>query len=106
MPKIRLERHIILHQAKRFTWPSLKTPIVSKKGFCHALKEQVGILSDGTLVPCCLDTNGDINLGNVLESSFENLIKTERFLKLKQGFQSGEKIENLCQRCEFHKAKL
>ncbi|MCR2059422.1 radical SAM/SPASM domain-containing protein [Campylobacter helveticus] len=105
MPKIRLERHIMLHQAKRFTWPSLKTPIVSKKGFCHALKEQVGILSNGTLVPCCLDTNGDINLGNVLENSFQNLLETKKFLDLKQGFERGERLENLCQRCEFFKAK-
>lgn len=106
MPKIRLERHIMLHQAKRFTWPSLKTPIVSKKGFCHALKEQVGILSNGTLVPCCLDTNGDINLGNVLENSFQNLLETKKFLDLKQGFERGERLENLCQRCEFFKAKI
>ncbi|TNH36232.1 radical SAM protein [Campylobacter helveticus] len=105
MPKIRLERHIMLHQAKRFTWPSLKTPIVSKKGFCHALKEQVGILSNGTLVPCCLDSSGAINLGNVLENSFQNLLETKKFLDLKQGFERGERLENLCQRCEFFKAK-
>ncbi|WP_270983150.1 radical SAM/SPASM domain-containing protein [Campylobacter helveticus] len=105
MPKIRLQRHIILHQARRFTWPSLNAPFVSKKGFCHALKEQVGILSNGTLVPCCLDTNGDINLGNVLENSFQNLLETKKFLDLKQGFERGERLENLCQRCEFFKAK-
>lgn len=105
MPKIRLQRHIILHQARRFTWPSLKTPIVSKKGFCYALKEQVGILSDGTLVPCCLDSSGAINLGNVLENSFQNLLETKKFLDLKQGFERGERLENLCQRCEFFKAK-
>ncbi|MCR2063575.1 radical SAM/SPASM domain-containing protein [Campylobacter helveticus] len=105
MPKIRLERHIILHQARRFTWPSLNAPFVSKKGFCYALKEQVGILSDGTLVPCCLDSSGAINLGNVLENSFQNLLETKKFLDLKQGFERGERLENLCQRCEFFKAK-
>ncbi|EAH8539961.1 radical SAM protein [Campylobacter upsaliensis] len=105
MPKIRLERHIMLHQAKRFTWPSLNAPFISKKGFCYALKEQVGILSDGTLVPCCLDSGGAINLGNVLENSFQNLLETKKFLDLKQGFERGERLENLCQRCEFFKAK-
>lgn len=105
MPKIRLERHIMLHQAKRFTWPSLNAPFISKKGFCYALKEQVGILSDGTLVPCCLDSGGAINLGNVLESPFQNLLETKKFLDLKQGFERGERLENLCQRCEFFKAK-
>ncbi|EFO9429904.1 radical SAM protein, partial [Campylobacter upsaliensis] len=104
-PKIRLQRHIILHQARRFTWPSLNAPFVSKKGFCYALKEQVGILSDGTLVPCCLDSGGAINLGNVLENSFQNLLETKKFLDLKQGFERGERLENLCQRCEFFKAK-
>ncbi|EAJ1621452.1 radical SAM protein [Campylobacter upsaliensis] len=103
--KIRLQRHIILHQARRFTWPSLNAPFISKKGFCYALKEQVGILSDGTLVPCCLDSGGAINLGNVLENSFQNLLETKKFLDLKQGFERGERLENLCQRCEFFKAK-
>ncbi|EFS9251500.1 radical SAM protein [Campylobacter upsaliensis] len=103
--KIRLQRHIILHQARRFTWPSLNAPFISKKGFCYALKEQVGILSDGTLVPCCLDSSGAINLGNVLENSFQNLLETKKFLDLKQGFERGERLENLCQRCEFFKAK-
>ncbi|WP_270981982.1 SPASM domain-containing protein, partial [Campylobacter upsaliensis] len=78
---------------------------ISKKGFCYALKEQVGILSDGTLVPCCLDSGGAINLGNVLENSFQNLLETKKFLDLKQGFERGERLENLCQRCEFFKAK-
>lgn len=104
-PKIRLQRHIILHQARRFTWPSLDASFISKKGFCYALKEQVGILSDGTLVPCCLDSGGAINLGNVLENSFQNLLETKKFLDLKQGFERGERLENLCQRCEFFKAK-
>lgn len=105
MSKIRLQRHIILHQARRFTWPSLNAPFVSKKGFCHALKEQIGILSDGTLVPCCLDSGGAINLGNVLENSFQNLLETKKILDLKQGFERGERLENLCQRCEFFKTK-
>lgn len=103
--KIRLQRHIILHQARRFTWPSLNAPFISQKGFCHALKEQVEILSDGTLVPCCLDTGGVIALGNVLKNPFQNLLKTKKFLDLKQGFERGERLENLCQRCEFLKAK-
>ncbi|HEC1539818.1 radical SAM/SPASM domain-containing protein [Campylobacter upsaliensis] len=104
-PKIRLQRHIILHQARRFTWPSLDASFISKKGFCYALKEQVGILSNGTLVPCCLDTSGAIALGNVLGNSFQNLLETKKFLTLKQGFERGERLENLCQRCEFFKAK-
>lgn len=103
--KIRLARHIILHQALAFEWPSLSKPLISAYGSCHALSEQLGILSDGTLVPCCFDASGAVNLGNVFTESFEALLSSKRFLRLKKGFERGKRLEALCQRCKLYKVK-
>lgn len=104
--KNRLARHIILHQAPSFEWPSLTHPIISTQGACHALSQQFGILSDGTLVPCCFDAGGAINLGNALESPLASLLNSPRFLRLKEGFAKNQRLEALCQRCTLHKTKI
>ncbi|MBM0637271.1 SPASM domain-containing protein [Campylobacter sp. VicNov18] len=104
--KNRLQRHIILHQNKLFKWPNLENKALYQKGKCYALKEQIGILSNGTLVPCCLDTKGDINLGNVFEEDFNKLLKSPRLKAIKKAFEREQRIEKLCQTCEFFKTRL
>ncbi|WP_348518421.1 SPASM domain-containing protein [Campylobacter sp. CCS1377] len=106
LSKNRLARHIILNQNKLFKWPSLKDRAQFLEGKCHALKEQIGILSNGTLVPCCLDTKGDINLGNIFENSFDELLKGARINSIKEAFYHNKRIEELCKRCKFHKTRL
>ncbi|EFP3675745.1 radical SAM protein, partial [Campylobacter jejuni] len=106
LSKNRLQRHILLHQNKLFKWPNLKDEPLYKKGKCHALKEQIGILSDGSLVPCCLDAKADINLGNVFENNFDKLFKSPRIKMMKKAFEEDKRIEKLCQTCEFFKARL
>ncbi|ECP7275978.1 radical SAM/SPASM domain-containing protein [Campylobacter jejuni] len=106
LSKNRLQRHILLHQNKLFKWPNLKDEPLYKKGKCYALKDQVGILSDGSLVPCCLDAKADINLGNIFKNSFDKLLKSPRAEAIKKAFEEDERIEKLCQTCEFFKARL
>ncbi|HEB7585857.1 TPA: SPASM domain-containing protein [Campylobacter coli] len=106
LTKNRLQRHILLHQNKLFKWPSLKDKPLYTQGKCHALKEQIGILSDGTLVPCCLDTKGDISLGNVFNAEFKSLLESKRIQEIKKAFEENKRIEKLCQSCEFFKTRL
>ncbi|EGD3674589.1 radical SAM protein, partial [Campylobacter coli] len=106
LAKNRLQRHILLHQNKLFKWPSLKDKPLYTQGKCHALKEQIGILSDGTLVPCCLDTKGDISLGNVFNAEFKSLLESKRIQEIKKAFEENKRIEKLCQSCEFFKTRL
>ncbi|QOR01318.1 radical SAM/SPASM domain-containing protein [Campylobacter sp. 2014D-0216] len=103
--KNRLERHIILHQAKLFKWPSLKDKVIRHEGICHALNGQIAILSDGSLVPCCLDTQADMKLGNCFEDEFNELLKSPLYTQLKEGFKQGVLKAELCKRCEFLQAK-
>ncbi|EAJ5697787.1 radical SAM/SPASM domain-containing protein [Campylobacter lari] len=103
--KNRLERHVILHQARLFKWPSLKNDIIRENGCCYALNGQIAILSDGTLVPCCLDVKGDIKLGNCFEKDFNELLISSLYIDLKEGFKQGILKAELCKRCEFLEIK-
>lgn len=108
-PKNRLENRIVLHQSELFCWAGAgernapKVPCV--KGSCHALRKQIGILSDGTVVPCCMDTSGVIGLGNLFTQELSEILASKRAVAMKKGFERGEFTEKLCQQCEFGRQK-
>ena len=56
---------------------------------------------DGTVVPCCLDGEGIINLGNIHTSKFSEIIGSERACNIVKGFKRRETVEELCQKCTF-----
>ena len=84
-----------------FTWPSLKAPYVSERGYCHGLSGQMAILSSGEVVPCCFDYEAVINLGDAKEQSLQEIIKQERSLKIIEGFKEGKITEDLCKHCAY-----
>lgn len=98
---IKIGRNIYLNQDHEFRWPSLLEPEDSSKGFCHALRSHAAILVDGTVVPCCLDGEGVINLGNVHETSFSDIVEGERANRLVEGFSRREAVEELCRKCGY-----
>lgn len=101
---IELDNNIFLNQDYKFIWPDMKNKVFSKEGKCYGLKSQIGILSNGTIVPCCLDSNGDINLGNIFEiNSIEDVVSSSRSENIKEGFRRRELREELCKRCGFIK---
>lgn len=103
--KTRLERKIFLHQARLFKWAGLESENSRQTGTCHALSKQLGILSDGTLVPCCIDSAGIINLGNLFAQSLDEILQSPRARAMIQGFKQNKLTEALCQKCEFYKAR-
>ncbi|WP_433595514.1 radical SAM/SPASM domain-containing protein [Lysinibacillus xylanilyticus] len=98
---VKIASNIYLNQDHEFKWPSLLEPEDEGNGFCHALRSQAAILVDGTVVPCCLDGEGVINLGNVNEKSFTDIVQGERANNIVDGFSRREAVEELCRKCGY-----
>ena len=71
------------------------------KTFCYALRNQIGILVDGTVVPCCLDHGGNLSLGNLFEQSLDHILSSPRALAIYRGFTNHMAVEPLCQHCGY-----
>lgn len=97
----RLARNIFIEFAGLFDWPRNSTAEPIEEGYCHALSSQIAILADGSVVPCCLDCDGDITLGNIFDSSLADVLSTERAERMKRGFEQRRFTESLCQRCTY-----
>ena len=95
----RLFDRIFLEWGEKFDWPSLTSPRLSEKGFCYGLRDQIGVLSDGTVVPCCLDHDGDIPLGNLFGQPLEEILSSPRAKAIYDGFTSHKCVDPLCKRC-------
>lgn len=100
---ITLAPNVYLNQSSLFNWPDINESEKNFCGFCYGLRDQVGILVDGTVVPCCLDGEGIINLGNVKSSHFEDIINNERSNALYHGFSNRNVVEPLCQKCDYRR---
>lgn len=92
---------IFLEPGEKFDWPDLAAPERTGPFFCYGLRDQLGILADGTAVPCCLDHEGDIPLGNVFEEDLADILSTPRARAIYDGFSNGQAAEALCKRCGY-----
>lgn len=81
-------------------WPDINSNAESN-GYCHALKDHIAILVDGSVVPCCLDNNGDITLGNIFKDTFDSIINSQRVNNMIEGFKNRICTEELCKKCTY-----
>ncbi len=97
----KLEEYIFLEWGELFEWPDMEAEDFGSNHSCYGLRDQVGVLCDGTVVPCCLDAEGDITLGNIFTSSLEEILESPRAEALKNSFQTRNINEPLCRRCGY-----
>lgn len=100
---ITLTSNIFLEWGETFEWPDLSSPETDRPSFCYGLRDQVGVLWDGTVVPCCLDHEGDIPLGNLYQKTLKEILDSPRARTIYEGFSQGRAREALCRRCGYSK---
>ena len=98
-----LAPRVYLEWGERFEWPDLNADDQGQSGFCQGLRDHVGVLWDGTVVPCCLDHEGDIPLGNLYDGSLEDIRSSPRARAIYNGFSQGRAAEELCRRCGYRR---
>ena len=97
----KINENIFISTFKEFIWPDINNNYYSEKGKCYALKDHIGILSNGDVVPCCLDANATINLGNIFDTDLEIILNSDRVNNIIKGFRNNKKCEELCKHCNF-----
>lgn len=97
----RIRDKLHLEYGERFEWPDAQSADLGERVFCHGLSDHFGILSNGTVIPCCLDADGEIALGNIFEEDIRAILSSERALAIKNGFAKKIAAEELCKRCPY-----
>lgn len=93
----------------KFEWPDSGPESADSCGveedvsdlFCYALRNQIGILADGTVVPCCLDHNGRMPLGNLFSQSLEEILASPVARRIYDGFTAHKAVEPMCRKCGY-----
>ena len=97
----RIRDKLYLEWGEKFDWPDAAGEVLGEDAFCYALRDQIAVLSDGTVVPCCLDANGSIALGNLFEDDLEAILNSPRAQSIYTGFTRHKAIEPLCRSCGY-----
>ncbi len=98
----RLADNLFIEFGNKFDWPTSDNggEDCEDKLFCYALRDQFGILVDGSVVPCCLDHDGELCLGNIFESDIDTILSSKRARGIYDGFTAHRAAEDLCKNCE------
>lgn len=97
----RIREKFYLEWGDRFEWPDKDAPVQGDTFFCHGMRDHFGILCDGSVVPCCLDSDGIITLGNIFSGDISNILASSRAMAMVRGFERRTATEDLCRRCAY-----
>ncbi len=97
---IRLDNKVLLHFDNYFEWPSLENKNYGH-GTCQGLSSHIGILANGDVIPCCLDNEAVMRLGNLQDDTLNNILNTKRAKDIRDGFKEGYCSEEMCQKCSY-----
>ncbi len=97
---------VYLNKAKKFSWPDIDGEVIGDEAFCYGLRDQIGILVDGSVVPCCLDHEGDMTLGNIFETGLSDILESDRAINIYESFSNRRAVEKLCKTCGYAHRKF
>ena len=97
----RIRHKLHLEYGDRFAWPDMSCDNMGDSVFCYGLADHFGILVDGSVIPCCLDHDGDITLGNIFEGDIGDILLSPRAVAMREGFDRRVATEELCQKCGY-----
>ncbi|MBQ1264139.1 MAG: radical SAM protein [Oscillospiraceae bacterium] len=92
---------VFVQYGERFDWPDQDAKILRSHGLCYALRRQIAVLCDGTVVPCCLDHDGSLPLGNLFEQSLEQILQGNLAQSVLRGVSGRGELAELCKRCGY-----
>ena len=101
---IRIRKKLFIENGDAFIWPPMAAPC--EKIACYALKDHIGVLSDGSVVPCCLDSDGSLVLGNLFETPLDEILSSVKTLDFRKSLDKNEPPTEFCRKCGFAQTKF
>ena len=98
---VRIRDKLHLEWGERFIWPDRDAPVQSDTVYCYGMRDHFGILCDGSVVPCCMDSDGAITLGNIFNEDISKILGSTRARTIVKGFEERTACEELCRRCSY-----
>ena len=98
---VRVRDKLHLEWGDRFEWPDMSADEQGNEFFCYGLRDHFGILCDGSVVPCCMDSDGVITLGNIFKQPLSEILDSPRARAIVAGFEHRKASEELCRRCGY-----
>ena len=100
---LKLADRIFLEWGEHFEWPDLNVTPCDENAevFCYALRNHIGVLVNGDVVPCCLDAEGILKLGNLFDSDLDSILTSPRARAIYDGFSCRRAAEPLCRTCGY-----
>ena len=98
---IRIHDKLHLEWGDRFEWPDMEAEDHGSEVFCYGLRDHFGILCDGSVVSCCLDSEGALTLGNIFNDELDDILSSPRATAMVEGFEKRCATEELCRRCGY-----
>lgn len=99
---IKIADNIYIDKDYEFDWPKI-TAKKSDCGTCLGTKNHIAILSNGNVTICCLDSDGIINLGNIFKTSLNEIINSNLFKEINNGFKNNKIVCDLCKSCTYRR---
>ena len=100
---IKIKENIYLDKDNKFIWPNKANNNIKKnnQGTCLGTRNHIGILVNGDVVPCCLDSKGLLKLGNIFDESIDDIINNFLFKEINEGFKNHKISNNICCNCTY-----
>jgi MoaA/NifB/PqqE/SkfB family radical SAM enzyme len=68
-------------------------------GYCFGMRDHFSILHNGDVILCCIDFDGNTAIGNLNESSLEEILSSDRLGAIIRGFKRFKPVHPYCKRC-------
>lgn len=107
--RVRLGAKVFANPKTSFEWEQssgvktyrLKAQKSNIKVFCYGAIKQFGILSNGNVVPCCIDHGGKTSFGNVREQGIREILQSKKFVDFALALKHGKAPCELCEKCGY-----
>ncbi len=97
----RVQDGVFVQYGERFDWPDTQADILRERGLCYAMRKQLAVLCDGTVIPCCLDSEGTLALRNLFNEELCDILQKPQAQALARSMRGESELSELCKRCGY-----